>query len=81
MLGSSLYYAQFLGSALEVKFKFQNLTFFPLLYDQSQFKSFIFVFNFMILMSDAHDPVVDRKPGQIMAQFFAAIGELTVLVS
>ena len=36
----------------------------------------------MIFMSDAHGPVVDCKPGQIMAQFFAIRGELTtVLVS
>jgi hypothetical protein len=52
-----------------------------LLFYQFQFKPFIFVFTFMILMSDAHDPVVDCKPGQIMAQFFATRGELTVLVS
>ena len=29
--------------------------------------------------SDAHNPVVDFCPGQIMAQFFAIRGELTVL--
>ena len=35
----------------------------------------------MIFMSDAHGPVVDCKPGQIMAQFFATRGELIVWVS
>ena len=37
------------------------------------------ILNFKV--SDAHNPVVDCKPGQIMAQFFAIRGELTVLVS
>ena len=37
------------------------------------------ILNFKV--SDAHNPVVDCKPGQIMAQFFAIRGEITVLVS
>ena len=36
---------------------------------------------FKIIFSDAHNPVVVCLPGQIMAQFFATRGELTVLVS
>ena len=54
--------------------------FFPWLI-KFKIKSNKFVYNFMIFMSDAHGPVVDCKPGQIMAQFFATRGELTVLVS
>jgi hypothetical protein len=37
-------------------------------------------FNFQFFqISDAHNPIVEWLPGQIMAQFFAIRGELTVL--
>jgi hypothetical protein len=42
---------------------------------------FFFSFYLLLTISDAHNPVVDWYPGQIMAQFFATRGELTVLVS
>ena len=44
---------------------FETLTF--SLFAQFQFNILKYDLNFMILMSDAHNPVVDCKPGQIMA--------------
>jgi hypothetical protein len=79
VLGSRLYLLSFsvLPWRLNVKLKIFNFSFFRIK-TQISFSLNFFYFNFL---SDAHDPVVDCKPGQIMAQFFATRGELTVLVS